>query len=94
MTEHVGHECDRVEWRRLNDYLWAGSSGEGPVGTIERGRRFSAIDTSGEVIARCRDLRTAQAVLAGDVGAAWASERDTAKHRRRGRPARFRFHAA
>jgi hypothetical protein len=65
MPEFAGPTCGSVEWRRLGDYLWVGATDEGPVGTIEHGRRFSAIDTSGSVIARCRDLTTAQAVLAG-----------------------------
>jgi hypothetical protein len=60
-----GPACGSVEWRRLGDYLWVGATDEGPVGTIEHGRRFSAIDTSGSVVARCRDLSTAQAALAG-----------------------------
>jgi hypothetical protein len=64
MPKHTGLDRDPVEWRRLSDYLWVGTSDDGPVGTIERGRRFSAIDTSGLVLARCRDLATAQATLA------------------------------
>jgi hypothetical protein len=64
MPEHVEPDCDRVAWRRLSDYLWVGTSDDGPVGTIEHGRRFYAIDTSGSVVARCSDLATAQAALA------------------------------
>jgi hypothetical protein len=52
-----------TEWRRLGSYLWAGTGEYGPVGTIEQGRRFKAVDTEGTVIARCRDLGEAQAVL-------------------------------
>ena len=73
MPKHAGPVCDSVEWRRLNDYLWAGTDDHGPVGTIEHGRRFYAIDTSGAVIARCRDLLTAQAVLADNAEATWAT---------------------
>jgi hypothetical protein len=69
MPKHAGPTCDPVEWRRLGDYLWAGTSDEGPVGTIERGRRFYAIDPSGSIIARCHDLRTAQAALADNAEA-------------------------
>lgn len=54
---------ESVEWRRLNDYLWAGTCEDGPVGTIEHGRRYYAIDTLGSVIARCHDLPGAQAAF-------------------------------
>jgi hypothetical protein len=67
--------CESVEWRRLGDYLWAGTSDEGPVGTIEHGRRYYAIDPLGSVIARCRDLSTAQAALADNADAAQATSR-------------------
>ena len=86
MPESAGPACGSVEWRRLNDYLWAGAADDGPVGTIEHGRRYSAIDTSGCVVARCRDLPTAQAALAdlarsGDAGAADRQHTDRPRRR-------------
>jgi hypothetical protein len=74
MPKHAGPDRDPVEWRRLSDYLWVGTSDDGPVGTIERGRRFYAIDTSGRILARCHDLATAQATLAHHAAALAATE--------------------
>jgi hypothetical protein len=69
MPEHRGSDDESVEWRRLNDYLWVGARHDGPVGTIEHGRRYYAIDTLGSVIARCPDLPGAQAALAHNAEA-------------------------
>jgi hypothetical protein len=64
LPENRGPAENSVEWRRLNEHLWAGTRDDGPVGTIEHGRRYYAIDTLGSVIARCPDLAGAQAALA------------------------------
>jgi hypothetical protein len=57
-------ELPATEWRRLGPYLWAGSGERGPVGTVERGRRFVALDTNGDVRGRYKRLTDAQALLA------------------------------
>ena len=78
MAENRGPAENSVEWRRLNDRLWAGTSDDGPVGTIEHGRRYYAIDTLCRVIARCPDLPAAQAALAENA----ATDASTADHTR------------
>jgi hypothetical protein len=63
MPKHATHEASRCEWRRFGRYLWAGTSESGPVGTIEQGRRYAAIDVGGVVVARCKQLEDAQGLL-------------------------------
>jgi hypothetical protein len=84
MPEDRGPAEESVEWRRLNDYLWAGTCEDGPVGTIEHGRRYYAIDTLGSVIARCHDLPGAQAAFSRSAeGARPADEHPRAGFRGR-----------
>lgn len=73
MPEHREPADDSVAWRRLNDYLWVGARDDGPVGTIEHGRRYYAIDTLGSVIARSPDLPGAQAAFARNLEAGEAT---------------------
>ena len=63
MAEHPVEDVPLVEWRHFGSDLWAGRAEFGPVGTIERGRRFTAIDVSGNVLGRSRSLEDAQALL-------------------------------
>jgi hypothetical protein len=63
MQRHAAGEPQAVEWRRFGANLWAGAADFGPIGTIERGRRFSAIDVEGQVLGRSRCLEDAQALL-------------------------------
>jgi hypothetical protein len=63
MAEHTTEESSRYEWRRFGRYLWAGTSATGPVGTVEQGRRYAAIDVGGIVVARCKQLEDAQGLL-------------------------------
>lgn len=69
MPKHAGPAATTAEWRRLGPYLWAGAGQHGPVGTIEHGRRFKAVDPDGVVVGRCQALAEAQALLE-HVGAA------------------------
>ena len=54
-----------IVWRHLQRHLWAGAGPAGPLGTIEEGHRFTAIDATGAVLARCRSLDAAKAALLG-----------------------------
>jgi len=63
MSKHAAPVPSTCEWRRLGPHLWAGASEHGPVGTIEHGRRFKAVDPDGTVVGRCHDLAEAQALL-------------------------------
>jgi hypothetical protein len=63
MARHVSATPSICEWRRLGDYLWVGTGPWGPIGTVERGWRYKAVDTTGALLARCHDLDEAQALL-------------------------------
>ncbi|WP_297344872.1 hypothetical protein [Amnibacterium sp.] len=63
MARHVTATPSICEWRRLGEYLWVGTGPWGPIGTVERGRRYKAVDTTGTLLARCHDLGEAQALL-------------------------------
>jgi len=63
MARHVSAPRSTCEWRRLGDYLWVGTGPRGPIGTVERGWRYKAVDTTGTVVARCHELAEAQALL-------------------------------
>jgi hypothetical protein len=63
MARHVSAAQVTCEWRRLSEYLWVGTGPRGPIGTVERGWRFKAVDTSGALVARCHELQEAQALL-------------------------------
>lgn len=63
MAVAAGRGQGEVVWRRLNATLWVGIGADGHLGTVELGRRFTAIDADGRVRARCRTLEHATAVL-------------------------------
>jgi len=63
MASHISTAPSTCEWRRLGEYLWVGAGPWGPIGTIERGWRYKAVDTSGTLLARCHELHEAQALL-------------------------------
>ena len=52
--------------RGTSPRLWVVRHGEYPAGTIEHGRYYTALDTSGDVVARCDTLRDAWEALCGD----------------------------
>lgn len=52
-----------TSWRPLGRDLWVGRTGAGPVGTIERGRRFVATDAEGRLRGAFRSLDTAMAAF-------------------------------
>jgi hypothetical protein len=53
-----------VVLRATSPNLWVARCGDYPVGMIEHGRRYSAVDLDGEVVARCRTLQEARQALA------------------------------
>ncbi|HEY0373655.1 MAG TPA: hypothetical protein VGC94_02605 [Amnibacterium sp.] len=63
MARHVSATPSICAWRRLGEYLWVGTGPWGPIGTVERGWRYKAVDTTGTLLARCHDLDEAQALL-------------------------------
>lgn len=63
MPKHAAVALSLTEWRRLGTSLWVGTGPHGPLGTVEHGRRFNAVDTEGALVARCRELQEAQALL-------------------------------
>ena len=52
-----------VRWRRLDSGLWSGTRDGRPVGTVERGRRYTAVDLDGEVVGRFDSLEAAMTAL-------------------------------
>jgi hypothetical protein len=56
--------ADDVSWRALRTGLWVGRRDGRHLGTVERGRRWSASDAEGEPIGAFRTLREAQAAVA------------------------------
>lgn len=52
-----------VRWRRLDAGLWSGTRDGRPVGTVERGRRYTAVGVEGEVLGRFDSLEAAMGAL-------------------------------
>jgi hypothetical protein len=46
-----------------SERLWVARSGAYPAGTIEHGRRYTALDLNGDVVARCSTLQAAWEAL-------------------------------
>jgi hypothetical protein len=67
-TQRGDGAIDDVEWRRLNRRLWAASREGRPLGTVEHGRRYVALDVDGGAIGRYDGLETAMAALAAQHG--------------------------
>lgn len=67
-TPHGDDAIDDVEWRRLDRRLWAASRQGRPLGTVEHGRRYAALDVDGGTIGRYDGLETAMAALAAQHG--------------------------
>lgn len=57
-----------VQWTRRGHDLWTGRRADAPVGTIERGARFTFIDASGHMHRGYRTLVDAQSAAAEPVG--------------------------
>jgi hypothetical protein len=69
-----------IRWRVLHPGMWAARRDDRHLGTVERGRRWLAVDADSEPIGRFRTLAEAQAAVASP-GA----------HRVTARPARGAF---
>lgn len=54
---------DVVTWRPLGPRLWVGRRGDEHLGVVERGRRYSATDAEGRLVAEARTLDAAQSAL-------------------------------
>lgn len=70
----VDEETDRgtarapdVQWRRLDQRLWVGRSGQRHLGTIELGSRYVYVDVEGVAHRGCRTLHEAQDVATGPI---------------------------
>jgi hypothetical protein len=65
-----------TSWRPLGRDLWVGRTGAGPIGAIERGRRFVATDAEGRRRGAYRSLDAAMAAFElGDESAEPAEPR-------------------
>lgn len=60
-------DTDEVVLRATSRHLWVARCGQYPAGTIEEGRRYTALDLDGAVVARCRTLQAAGEALAGSA---------------------------
>jgi hypothetical protein len=58
-----------TSWRPLGRRLWVGRTAAGPVGSIERGRRFVATDVEGRPLGGYRSLDAAMAAFEVQAGA-------------------------
>jgi hypothetical protein len=67
MTALLPRAPSDVVWRRLRPQLWVGRADNEHLGTIERGRRFTATDTAGRMQGGYRSLQAAQAALTGEI---------------------------
>ncbi|MDH2444188.1 hypothetical protein QDR37_09555 [Amnibacterium sp. CER49] len=67
-TLHGDDAIDEVAWRRLDRRLWAASRQGRPLGTVEHGHRYTALDVDGGTIGRYDGLDTAMAALAAHHG--------------------------
>jgi hypothetical protein len=57
-----------TSWRPLGRDLWVGRTAAGPVGSIERGRRFVATDADGRRRGAYRSLDAAMAAFDRRIG--------------------------
>lgn len=57
-----------VRWRQLRPDLWTASRNGLPLGTIERGRRYTVLDVDGEVLGRFEALEAAMTALVHRAG--------------------------
>jgi hypothetical protein len=55
----IDHQ-DTIEWTRRTRDLWTGRRAGAPVGTIERGARYTYVDVDGQPHGRYRSLDDAQ----------------------------------
>jgi len=58
---------ETIEWTRRTSGLWTGRRHDAPIGTIERGSRFTYVDVDGEPHRGYRSLADAQRAAAGPV---------------------------
>ena len=58
---------DTVEWVHRSHHLWTGRRADAPVGTIERGARFTFIDAGGHMHRGYRTLVDAQSAAAEPI---------------------------
>ena len=66
-----------VEWRRLGPRLWVGRLDGAPRGMIERGRHYTATDSSERIRGTFKSLAEAQAALTPPSRRATEPERST-----------------
>ena len=55
---------EEIQWRTLRTGVWAARRDDRHLGTVERGRRWLAVDADSEPIGRFRTLGEAQAAVA------------------------------
>ena len=60
-------DTETIEWTRRTSDLWTGRRLGAPIGTIERGTRFTYVDVDGEPHRGYRSLADAQRAAAGPV---------------------------
>ena len=59
---------DGIRWRVLRSGLWAARRDGRHLGTVEQGRRWTAVDADSEPIGEYRTLAEAQAAVASPAG--------------------------
>ena len=67
LTALLPAESPSIVWRQLRPLLWVGRADDLPLGTIERGHRYTATDPDGDVRGGYRSLEAAQAALTGEI---------------------------
>jgi hypothetical protein len=71
----VNIDHSEIVLRATSEHLWVARSGAYPAGTIEQGRRYTALDLNGDVVARCTSLQGAsEALSSGGARCAGRSE--------------------
>jgi hypothetical protein len=60
-------DLEAIEWTRRTPDLWTGRRSDAPVGTIERGARFTFVGVDGDPHRGYRSLAEAQSAAAGAV---------------------------
>jgi hypothetical protein len=67
-AQHMASVPGDVEWRALGRDLWVGRRDGRPVGTVEHGRRYLALDVDGESLGAYCTLEEAQTAVAAPEG--------------------------
>jgi hypothetical protein len=56
-----------IQWTQQSRHLWTGRCDDAPIGTIERGARFTYVDTTGDAHRGYRTLLDAQSAATGPI---------------------------